>query len=898
MSQPHRFAPPTQLDALRRLLSDYSEGDRTFEGQLYKILQTLRQQALPVLGRKLSRTTTPPGLRSLIIKASTVFDWPQWDLHLMQMLQVEDDLALFREGCSALGGLCTARALEGLRRLQEVRKDPERQEILEREITSFEVDHPLEVCLGALLEGDANPALTRQGAKAILAMKGTAHFPALLETFHQGEALTRHLILHVLTFHPEPSLQNALLDLFREAMDDFRAAQALEEFLPRLKGRAKNAISGDLLAKLEECFASRAPETRPPELMAALRAALDDTSRRPTPELEQVKAQALGLFEGFLVTALGLLIEGKTMGFQALLLQAPEGVPALQARTSATLDDVADHLAAKIEAGQLPLEDALPLFEEAFHAPMGGEGLLISYLSLIPLDARPRLDRLLEEPDPEKRKRIIEALGAREDDHLVPFFYKAMNDPVKEVGLLAIHQIGKLPSGFEAMMNLFRSGQLDRMREAIHFFGENHTQAAAKSLMGFLASENPDDLLVDAANALGNICDPTSAGAMLNQLHSGKPLLLQVALAEALARLETPAASLGLLKKSEVLIFPQVLIIALKGALSGFPSFDQAFPIENLPALEHLAELCCDAREGAGQWMNAALVMQDLFTFDQGVYTRLTDKFTTFLSEMTLKTSRERESHDRILEAIKKLSRRADSLSHLQEREQLLKGLIEEFQKVKLPKRLLPLDQIQEVLADPWLILNSESSGKLQGFLMAELTRGVINVQETATLCTIAGLSGRTSLIDPVRDLYAHATNPELKAAARKALLDLGLTEKDLDRRGPIKSILVLEPNAFFRKRLATALDAKDRTIALAADRQEAEAVFATTQVDLLVTEIQDPGGDMGPWIQMAWDQRHCRYVLLSSSNHNPGFLAERPWVIGRLYKPYPLEEILRAIEA
>jgi CheY-like chemotaxis protein len=533
----------------------------------------------------------------------------------------------------------------------------------------------------------------------------------------------------------------------------------------------------------------------------------------------------------------------------------------------------------------------------AFQTPMGGEGLLISYLSLVPLDEKPRLDRLLEEPDAEKRKRCLEVLGAREEDQLVPFFFKAMNDPVKEVGLVAIHQIGKLPSGFEAMMNLFRSGQLDRMREAIHFFGENHTQAAAKPLMGFLASESPDDLLVDAANALGNICDPTTANALLNQLHSGKPLLLQVALADTLRRLASPVASLGLLKKSEVLIFPQVLILALQGAMSAFPGFEEPFPIENLPALEHLVELCCDSREGAGQWMNAALAVQELYTFDPGVYSRLADRFTVFRNEMPLKSPRERETHERILEAIKKLSRRAESLSHLEEREKLLQGQLDEFTNAKGTKRLLALDQIIAVLADPWHILSQGFSQTLLALLREELARGVKDVKETATLCELAGLTRQSGLIEPLRDLYTHASNPELKTAAQKALLALGLAENDLERRSPVKSILLLEPNAFFRKRLASAMESKTRTIALAANRQEAEAVLSATPVDLLITEMQDEGGDMGPWIQKAWDQRHCRYVLLSASNHNPGFLAEKPWVIGRLYKPYPLDEVLRALE-
>jgi CheY-like chemotaxis protein len=447
------------------------------------------------------------------------------------------------------------------------------------------------------------------------------------------------------------------------------------------------------------------------------------------------------------------------------------------------------------------------------------------------------------------------------------------------------------------MMSLFRSGQLDRMREAIHFFAENHTKAAAKPLMGFLASESPDDLLVDAATALGNICDPTTAGALLTQLHSGKPLLLQVALADALGRLETPAASLGLLKKAEVLIFPQVLILALKGALSAFPSFEEPFPLENLPALEHLAELCCDPREGAGQWINVVLIMQELYAFDQAVYIRLADRFNHFLSEMPLKTLREREHHDRVLEAIKKLTRRAENLVRMEERAQLIQTQLSEFSGGTGGRRWAALEQLRGILADPWAILGPEATRQLTAFLGEELARGVKDVKESAALCELAGLSGQGSLVEPLRDLFTHTANEELKLAARKALLDLGLSANQIEGRAPIKRILLLEPNAFFRKRLAAALDGKGRTLALAADRREAEALLAAGPVDLLLTEMQDDQGDMAVWIEKAWDQRQCRYVLLSASNHNPGFLSGRAWVLGRLYKPYPMEEIARAID-
>ena len=93
------------------------------------------------------------------------------------------------------------------------------------------------------------------------------------------------------------------------------------------------------------------------------------------------------------------------------------------------------------------------------------------------------------------------------------------------------------------------------------------------------------------------------------------------------------------------------------------------------------------------------------------------------------------------------------------------------------------------------------------------------------------------------------------------------------------------------------ALDGKGWTLTTAAHREEAETVLAAAPVDLLITESQDEQGDMGAWIELAWEHRLCRYALLSASHHDPEFLADKPWVLGRLYKPYPVEEILKAVE-
>src|SRR5512142_1049151 len=111
MNSPSRFAPSTQLDALRASLAGYVEGDATFPARFESSLVQVRQLALPEIGQRLARNTTPLALRRYLIETARLTDWPEWDRHLVTALLQEEDLSLFAEGCEALGALCTRGAL-------------------------------------------------------------------------------------------------------------------------------------------------------------------------------------------------------------------------------------------------------------------------------------------------------------------------------------------------------------------------------------------------------------------------------------------------------------------------------------------------------------------------------------------------------------------------------------------------------------------------------------------------------------------------------------------------------------------------------------------------------------------------------------------------------------------
>jgi len=214
------------------------------------------------------------------------------------------------------------------------------------------------------------------------------------------------------------------------------------------------------------------------------------------------------------------------------------------------------------------------------------------------------------------------------------------------------------------------------------------------------------------------------------------------------------------------------------------------------------------------------------------------------------------------------------------------------------PKRVEALLALRETLRDPELIVRPEIAQELAALVLDLLRAPGPEWRETAHLCEIGGLTHRGALlVDPIREVFQRATGLGLKSAARSALLALGLAEEDLNRRAPIRSILVLEPSAFFRKRLSGALAAQGRwELAEAGGRQEAEAVLARGPVDLILTESQDAQGDLTPWLEEQWAGNRCRHALVSTANRDIGELAQASWVIGVLFKPYPLEQVTQAL--
>ncbi len=884
-----RHLPTTPLDELRAWLAGYVEGDAAALYRLHQVLQQLRQMALPELGGRLTRPTSSLSLKRFILGLTTKFDWPEWVPWILPALQQERDLGVFDEGCAALGRLEVRSAWEALQKLSTQRTDADHQLILQRELGALESHQALSFYLGRLLEGESNPRLAHQGARGLATVAEPSDLHTLEEALEGADPLAYGLLLRALAELPGGTAGALLIARVQDTVHTLEDLESLDALTHRVQVGARTAARSELALALAARMEARAASA-----VKDLQRSLDaGEAGNPLPVLDQLHQQAKGPYERFLTEALIILVEGKIARFSAMVTEAQDMVAKRRVLLGNRLNQICDGLVRQVRTGRVDLGGVLPVLQQAFESYPQSEGLDHAFCCLVPGNDQEGLGQLLKVADPKRRRACLDTLGAREEDTLVPFFLSAVQDPIVEVGLRAMNHLGKLPSGFPAVMALFHSDRPEQVRTALGIFTENGTQAAAEPLMAFLKTDVRDNLLVEGVEALGAIRHPAAAPVLLDLLHDGKPIRLQEVLVEALANLATPEASLGLLSKAANLKAPQVLIVALEGALAAFPGFERPLPQEALPLVERLFTRCCDDREGEGQRMRAIMATLSLFCFDQELYARLKDSISDFLFDLRTKGDWDRESNERVAAVVKELGRRSASLGHIAGKEEKVRALLQGVPH-QGPQRTPSLLAVREALQDPEFIMRAELAQELAAFVLGEFGREEPDWRALARLCEIGGLTRQITLADSLKEVFLQATGLGLRSAAKEALLALGLDESAISRRPPIKSILLLDASAFFRKRLMTALS-QGWEVREAGSRTEAEPLLSERPVDLIISEQSDQLGDLHPWLKLQCETRHCRQVLLSTAARSTH--SGEPWLLGVLHKPYLHEQLFKALE-
>jgi len=886
----------TPLDSLRRILSEYVPSDERFAQKLSQSIGEIGKNSLTVIGEFLTRPGTS-SLRKAVLPLASKHDWPEWTNLLFEILSKEPELAVFDEGCAVLGAIGTKSSWKTLQRLKTVRTDRDRQIILNRELNDLDARQPLSYYLGRILEGENNPRLAALGARMASAMATHQDIPAILDAFQSGDKLAKRQILRILPCFQCSEVTEFLLYSLVNAAEDLINNQKLRETINHLGKMPKPTARQECQKLVTEQFRDRAGN-----IVGELSAVLGEKGAEAAHLFDALEEYADTPTRSFVLEALRLLVETKFTRFSVVLNERTDEIETRMEDQAVVLDCTAAALERLVKECGAKNEDVIPHFRKVFNLRLGGKLFLESYIDLISHQDTDILDELLADPDYERRFIILDAVGTKEDDNYIDFFLKASRDSIIDVGQRAIQHLGKLRKGQEIFLEYFNSGEPEKMRLALWGFKEIQMQEAADLLLEFINKDlegssvnTRNDLLVGAANALASLRVSKATPVLLQLLHDGQPLQLQIALAEAIAAMESPEAALGLLAKSKSLRHPEVLIILLQGALPPFESFDNPFPMEHFEDFQKLLDRCCDDREGGGQRFPAYCTLENLYILDIVKYDALLQRLSDYLSIMRTKGDWDKEANDHLSAIVKIMVRRCESLKQLNNKETELTTLMERT----APKGSLRSEAIATVrakLEDPDLILKLEMAKTVAAYVTAQFKVEGQEWRDQANLCEIAGLCRQKELIEPIRLIYNRSTGIGLRNAARNALLKLGLSEADINRRDPITTILILEPSAFFRKRMVEAMK-DDWNVRDVGTKEEAEAMLAETKADLLISECIEPDGGLLNWLQTLWGNNMFKYLYICTSKHDLAVLGEPPWLIGVLYKPFPMEKLLENLK-
>jgi hypothetical protein len=882
----------TPLDSLRQMLAGFAQSDDEFGRSLSRKLGEIRKNSLAVIADTLRRPGTS-ALRKAVLPMVVKHDWPEWSSLLFDVLSKEPELTVFDEGCAALGALGTKSSWKALQRLKTVRADRDRQIILDRELKELDARQPLSYYLGRVLEGEGNAKLATAGSRMVAVVCTQQDIPAIVEAYQKGDKLTKRLLLRILPCVPCTETENFLAYVLKQTAIDYLDGHHLLEILRRLHSMPRPSARQECQNLVIEQFKERAKDT-----VGELSSALGQQDVDASHLFDALEEQAYSLTSVFAVEALRLLVEGKLAKFSVILTERADETEKAIEDTAALLECAADALSRLAKEGGMKLEDAVSHFRAVFNMRVGGSVFLESYADLVTHQDTEILAEFLADPEYERRFVLIDAIGAKENEHFVDFLLKAVKDPIEDVGQKAVQHLGKLRKGQEIFLDYFKSGEPEKMRLAVWGFKEIRLSEAGDLLLDFIIKDSEgdsishrNDLLVEVAHALSNLRIAKAIPVFLKLLHDGQPLVLQIALAEALAALQMTEASLGLLANARQLKHSEVLFIALEGILIPFNTFEFAFPLENYDDFNKLFERCCDSREGAGQQFRAMCSVEHLFVLDIGVYERLTERLSDYLSHLRAQENWDKEANDRLNGIIRELAKRCERLRQLNQKETEINNIMQRT----APKGQLRSDALYSLrtkLEDPDLIIKSEMAKALAAYVQEQLKAVGQEWRDIAQLCEIGGQSRQKELIEPIKAIHSRATGLGLKSAARNALLKLGMTEAEMNRRSDISSVLVLEPSAFFRKRLVEAL--KDNWMVRdAGSKEEAEKMLNLMSADLLVSEAVTPLG----WYQSMWEKGKLQYVYLCTSSRDIASLGEPPWLIGVLNKPFPMEKLLEDIK-
>lgn len=886
MPEPETCRP--SLRDLIHLLNTYDELGARGEPAIRFQIESLGPNCLTELGTRLIRPSIPKALKRFIYGLPGGLPWPAWTPVLQRALMHEDDPFLFEEGLRVLALMGGVEQTDALRAIALQRVEEPFNAVLQRKLDWLESRQDFAYHLKDLQQGGRNPALAQRAADRLVALSGLEQLPVLIETAAQEDGHVSRLALRVIAQLRLPEAAAFLAGEFRALATAQEDGRLLREALEPLRKLAPKAQSEQLLLRLRKALAGRIPET-----LAALEKLAADPEGDPRSHLEALRAEVRDGYEARLLEALEVVLSDRPGRLGSLTAQVAEGLRRQSPRQHGNLDECALGLVQQTRLGTLAEGEALPLLEWAFCAGLGGESVAWAFATLIEAGDAPRLAKLLEHPDHRFREAALTVLGEREDPALLGFLFQATQDSITDLSLKVTRYFGRLPGAFGMTLDLLGSGSPDRIRQALRIIEANAWRAAGEAVVALLGEPPREDLLCEGARVLGVLRYQPATPELLRMLHGGQSGKVQDALGSALEAIEQPEAALGLLDKAQPIQRPELHLQALRSLGLVFRGLADPIPAANAEQVGHSVQICFEG----GDRSRLALValLPELHLLDASFYQQQLRTLAGQIVDQRKRPTWDRAQSELAGGVLLTLEQRVATLAALDTQATRLRaGLARLAAQPRWEPQALH-DLLEAAGPDSALWQWPGLEADLEGLVATGLAaRG----QEPATLALLCDLAGRLrgrGFADAARRLWLR-TGPEsrLHAALGELLRRSGSAEPS-PAAAPT-NMLLLEPNAFFRRKLRAVLQDRPLQVREACDRLEAEAMLAEAPAELLVSESADGGGPLYDWLMAQWKDGKVDRILLSTSQREPREVREAPWFHGSITKPYRSELLVHRL--
>lgn len=877
-----KSAAMKELTALLNAFDDHDEGDAAlFRALLPQVLE----EALPELGLRLVRPITSRTLKHLILTSPGRCPHPGWTAVLLRGLLHETDETLFEEGCRALVQVGGEAETDALRQVAWQRHQPALQAIVSRKLSFLEPRQPFSFHFRDMLLGSRQARLSTQAADHLACNAKLEHLPDLMTACDHPDNMASLHALRVIATIQRPEAGRFLMERFGVACDALMLDNWLRSAQEQIKRAPAQGVKLVVLELLKSC-----PGAGPyGAQLAEIAELLGNPEADALSAVQRLRGSIQGLKETRLVDCLADLALERSVRLANLM---PEPLDEQRQRTQrlhGSLDACAEGMARFVRRGILSKQDVMPLFRKAYMGGAGGDGFGRSFAEILDDDDEASRELILVATNHHWREQGFTVLGERLRPHLLPFFLKAMGDPIVDIAQMATRYLGRLPGAFETAVELFRSGKADQMQQALNIFSLNGMAEAGPLLVESLEQVEREETLIGVIRCLGSLACQPAIEPLLNLLRGGQSSRLQRAVAESLMVMDSPEAARGLLCKAPEARNPEIMLLAIEAISAIRPDFQRSLQPDECQWVEQLLEACFE--EGPGYRYRAILATQGLWTLDRVWLERLDHRVAAVIAEQRKRPTWDRDQQQAVSLALRELERKRREQDILVSSANPVRELVMTYTSGEAGGTRV-LKGLQAALAAPGLVLGIEVRAELEALVETELHREGIDEASLEELVRIVERAGIRNADAALIDLLGRSgPRSSLRRVCLACLKGAGYPEERLSETPAPRDILVLEPSAFFRKRLAGALHVTN--VREAQDREEAEALLLESPTEVLISESSDRSGDLQAWFAAQWRDRRLRQVLLSVSSRSLPRMENKPWVMGVLFKPYPMDDLL-----